>query len=493
MTLPFVISSFSAWILLACLLAGGLVVRAIAEPEGSPPLGPLGSLSLGYDIAEAGLTGRTFVVSPDGDDRNGGSVERPMRSPQAAADRVRPGDTVLLRGGEYTNQGAETLLEIRHGGRRGRWVRFASFPGETAVLRFDGLRGIRVADVSHVVIEGFEIVGVADEIDPADSLAFGTAFQGRDFSQQRYFGVGVRLGDLPGENPHHIIVRGNRIHHTPGGGIATATSDYVLIEGNEVFKTAFHSPWGESGISLWRSVDSDGNQRTYKMVVKDNLVYQNDNLVPFWMRGDRTDGNGIILDANDAAPGVGRDEQSRYRGRFLVVNNVCFGNGGRGIRVFETSNVDLLHNTVHQNATRAGMTREVELTGTDLTRVFNNLIVASEGNEPIGLDENRRVEVDFNLVHPGPAGRNGPAGRGGSAAQPGDHTVFARPVFEAPPPAVAPGQPAARVSPGAFRLAAGSPGRNAGSPERSFPVDLAGRARPEQEAPDLGALESPGP
>ena len=461
----------------ALLVACPTLCRAQARTDAPAERPGLTARELGYDIAETGLTGRTFVVSPGGDDANPGTADKPMRTPQAAADRVEPGDTVLLRAGEYRNSGPGPVLEIRRGGDRRNWVRFASYPGETAVIRFDGLRGIRVADAAYVVIEGFEVVGVAGEIDPAEALAFGLAFDGTDFREHRYFGVGVRLGDNPDEHPHHVIVRGNRIHHTPGGGVATCRSDYVLIEGNEVFKTSFYSPWGESGVSLWRSVDSDGDRRSYKMVVKDNLIHQNDNKVPFWMMKTYSDGNGVILDANDASPGAGGEGHRSYRGRFLVVNNACWGNGGRGVNVFETSNADVLHNTLYRNATRGDIGSEVELGRTDRIRLFNNLLVVGPGNKAVGGYQTEREEIGFNLL----------SGSDASDFRLGDGNLRGDPGFEAVP-AEAPspdGEPAPLGDAG-FRLTAGSPAVDAGTPRHGFPVDLLGRGR---DAPDVGAFE----
>ncbi|BAM02272.1 right-handed parallel beta-helix repeat-containing protein [Phycisphaera mikurensis] len=424
----------------------------------------LGPAELGYDIAETGLGGRTFVVSPDGDDRHPGTEDRPMRTPQAAADRVEPGDTVLLRAGEYTNDGPAPVIEIARGGNRRAWVRFASFPGETAVIRFDGLRGIRVADAAYVLIEGLEIVGVAAELDPAAALAHALAFEGDDYGEHRYFGVGIRLGDGPDENPHHVILRNNRIRDAPGSGIATARSDSVLVQGNEVSGCGFYSPWGESGISMWRSVDANGDRRSYKMVVRDNVLRGNDNRVPFWIMEAYSDGNGIILDANERTPGAGSAGYPGYRGRFLVVNNVCSGNGGRGVNVFETANADVLHNTLVGNATRENIGSEVELGRTDRVRVRNNVIVPLPGKKPVGGYSTERADIGANLVS------------GGGEAD-----------FELDP--AASGDPgfAATAGADAFRLAPGSPAIGAGDPDASFPVDAAGVPREPGVPPDLGA------
>ena len=48
----------------------------------------------------SGGGGRAFYVSPDGDDDNPGTVERPWRT-MSRVNELRPGDTLYLRGGVY--------------------------------------------------------------------------------------------------------------------------------------------------------------------------------------------------------------------------------------------------------------------------------------------------------------------------------------------------------------------------------------------------------
>lgn len=43
----------------------------------------------------------TYYVSPQGSDENDGSIEKPLRTIQAAADRMNPGDTCFIREGRY--------------------------------------------------------------------------------------------------------------------------------------------------------------------------------------------------------------------------------------------------------------------------------------------------------------------------------------------------------------------------------------------------------
>jgi hypothetical protein len=51
-------------------------------------------------MGSVGLAG-TYYVSTGGNDENPGSEARPLRTIQKAADTVRAGDTILVRGGLY--------------------------------------------------------------------------------------------------------------------------------------------------------------------------------------------------------------------------------------------------------------------------------------------------------------------------------------------------------------------------------------------------------
>jgi serralysin len=86
----------------------------------------------------------------------------------------------------------------------------------------------------------------------------------------------------------------------------------------------------------------------YHNVVTANQVYDNriaaDNPVAC---GSHTDGNGIIMDTF-------LDETSHsivYPYKTLVGGNLSYSNGGRGVHVFQTSNVTVANNTAYGNGT----------------------------------------------------------------------------------------------------------------------------------------------
>ena len=114
---------------------------------------------MAFVSAALGQSNSSFYVSTNGSDSNPGTEAAPWRTVQHAADTVRAGSTVNIRGGVY-----EELVTIKTSGNAtDGYVTFRSFPGETAILDAehitpDGRGGIlTIRDKSYVRIEGFEI------------------------------------------------------------------------------------------------------------------------------------------------------------------------------------------------------------------------------------------------------------------------------------------------------------------------------------------------
>jgi hypothetical protein len=88
-------------------------------------------LLLGVATSEEEQTGRTCFVSPDGDDGAPGTFDEPWASLHKAAETIRPGDTVYVRGGQYRLTERILFEEI---GSEDRWTQIIGYPGETATL-----------------------------------------------------------------------------------------------------------------------------------------------------------------------------------------------------------------------------------------------------------------------------------------------------------------------------------------------------------------------
>ena len=75
---------------------------------------------LPVNIEAVGITGDGIVVALDGDDSNPGTEEAPMRSLQAAADKLQPGQTLFIREGTWENDHDFAVLELKNSGTAAR-------------------------------------------------------------------------------------------------------------------------------------------------------------------------------------------------------------------------------------------------------------------------------------------------------------------------------------------------------------------------------------
>lgn len=81
---------------------------------------------------------RRLVVSPAGDDRGDGSESDPWRTLAAGMQRLRPGDTLLLRSGRYEERLTRVPISP---GRADARITVAAYPGERPVI--EGLLWLR--------------------------------------------------------------------------------------------------------------------------------------------------------------------------------------------------------------------------------------------------------------------------------------------------------------------------------------------------------------
>src|SRR5688572_8776346 len=70
-----------------------------------------------------------FIDGARGDDRNDGSEAKPWKTIQFGANRLKPGDTLYLRGGTYYEK-----VRLTRSGSKEAPITIASYPGELAIL-----------------------------------------------------------------------------------------------------------------------------------------------------------------------------------------------------------------------------------------------------------------------------------------------------------------------------------------------------------------------
>lgn len=434
-------------------------------------------------VSPAPIQRRILYVGPGGDNRNDGlTPETALLSPQRAANRTLPGDTVYFLSGEYVCETPTTYLSIRRSGTAEAPILYTPAPGAKVVLRSKGAWDmIKVVGARHIEIRGFRLIGNAPNI----TLEQATA-EMSNLRNPATCGNGIGVDHDPGtKTPSaYVTVTDCEISDFPGGGLFANHSDYLTFARNVVYRCAYWSPYGNSGISIYQPTDID-DYTGYKMIVRDNVCFGNYQNIPFFFsnRADPakrrvTDGNGIIIDDYLNTQNWGGGTGKPYGGRTLVANNIVFANGGSGIHSFKSLNVDIVHNyAVDNNRHPSLKDGQIFAHNTKNARILNNVLVAPAGKPVTTADKNTNLVCDHNLY----------ANLDGSA-----------PKFAGAPAAnligVATGLDLAGWETGnrTFTVTPDSPLRRAGLPLADIIPDFFSKAR-DTTQPDIGPFVFPAP
>jgi hypothetical protein len=199
---------------------------------------------------------------------------------------------------------------------------------------------------------------------------------------------------------HHLFIDQNTVHDASGAGVAMLYSDYVTILGNYVTRTSNYALNQTSGIGMGFSSDFDLQPGYHNMIVR-NISVNNVTLVmPNYIINGQpvvgdctTDGNGIILEANNGA----ETGTPPYHSATLISGNVTASNGGKGVTIFESDNIMAANNLAFNNLDsalecqgNASGQMDAELS-TNIHYVSNLMYNAAAGYG--GLDEGSNNDV----------------------------------------------------------------------------------------------------
>jgi hypothetical protein len=123
-----VLPTFRTWVLTLCGLVHALSLVAVAGAANDPGLSPMRPLP-GPTSRPRGDGPGLFVDPIKGADENDGSLTGPWRTLQHALRKLKPGDTLYLRGGTYYEH-----VALTESGTPEAPITIRSFPGETAIL-----------------------------------------------------------------------------------------------------------------------------------------------------------------------------------------------------------------------------------------------------------------------------------------------------------------------------------------------------------------------
>lgn len=274
---------------------------------------------LAVTAMSGGAYAKTIYVSTKGDDKNNGSVNAPLRTISQAAKNVSPGDVVIVKSGTYNES---VFIPKGASGTAGKYVTFRSDAPRGAKINAPENKPGIMTFANYLKIDGFEVSG----------------------------------GAISAEMSHHIEITNNEVHDSPKAGITVHRSEFVLVEGNRSYKNSSHAATSGISIHVPQNVSGDTTTQGYRIIVRNNVSHNN-----VQSHSGNTDGNGIIFDdfllRNLTANADGDKYRKNYPGmkpyKFpgLIENNIVYGNGGAGIRVYATDNILIRNNTAYHNST----------------------------------------------------------------------------------------------------------------------------------------------
>lgn len=252
-------------------------------------------------------------ADPGGSDRSPGTKARPLRSAQALADSLQPGETGCLRGGSYR---LDDEIRVSTPG-----VTLKSFRGERAVLRgrLWVTQTANDATISHLDLDGRNSRGLPSPTINGD----GVTLAHNDITN-RNTGICVSIGSPQTYGrAERTVVKLNEIHHC--GTLPATNFDhgiYVNSADDTVIKTNLIYDNADRGIQLYPD-----SQRT---MVIGNVIRNNGQGVLFGGDEDSASSGNVVIHNLIVGSTIRNNVESSWAGPVgsdNVVRDNCIGRG----------------------------------------------------------------------------------------------------------------------------------------------------------------------
>jgi hypothetical protein len=404
-----------------------------------------------FNLSGAGFANKAdsdLYVSTNGDDSNPGTIERPLRTIQHAADTAKPGATVYVRGGTYCQR---LTVKVSGDAQQG-FITFRSQPSEQAVLDGGCLMPpegdtsmVELRNMSYVRIEGFEICNYRTNDSrsvPGGIRVFGggshieilknnvhhieqnSTIQVRPGQGANGFGIAIYGTDA--KTPvSDLVIEGNEIHH-----LKTGSSESLVANGNvagfRISKNIIHdnNNIGIDVIGFERTAPNPEVDRARDGVVSENLVYN------ITSRGNPAYGNeansdGIYVDGGtriliernvmhdvDYGLELASEHFAGNTSHIVARNNLIYfchtagvSIGGYDLKRGKTEDTTIVNNTLYNNDTWETGTGEILMQFYLRNNVFkNNIIYVGKHGRVMTSRSGRKdgsptVIIDHNLYY----------------------------------------------------------------------------------------------
>lgn len=390
---------------------------------------------------------KVYYVATTGSDKNPGTINRPWKTLQHAADVVKPGSVVYVRGGVYHQK----LKITRSGSKAAGPITFASYPSETAVLDGTGLSVgdtdeglIDIHDASYIKIKGFDIrnfttskrghvpVGIlvhgsGSHISLLDNKVHAiknTAEPDSNLNGRDAHGIAVYGTEAPA-SINHIVIKGNELYN-----LVLGSSESLVVNGNvnnfSIIGNKVHDndnigidAIGYEGTSPDPAYDYARNGK-----IIGNTVYNiSSNNNPSYGKNLPNNSNGadgiyvdggknILIARNDSHNNdIGIEAASEHKGKtasnITIRNNIVYKNHWAGVSIGgydtqrgSTVNCKIIYNLLYKNGTMIGGGPQLALQYDTRNNIIeHNVMVAGKYNLLIGNPFTLNIgnTVDYNL------------------------------------------------------------------------------------------------
>jgi len=324
--------------------------------------------------------GNTYIVATNGNDKNPGTLELPLRTIQQALRKATASDRIYVRGGIYTE-----ALYLDKSGTQERPFVLAAYSGEQVIL--DGEYRLPAPPRSGWVY-------CNNAITPPRCFHWSplVAISGNfvlldGFEIQRSAGRGIVIS-RSGGRPNAVWLRNNKIHDNRDAGVLVHYADNVIVERNQVWASGDVAPYARGASQLNWPVAVSGrttNNTIYRgnrifnnwgegldsgvdsnnVLVEDNQIYDNFALQLYIHRTNAAfvqrnliycTGDSRFLRGNNVPPGIVLNNEKAFDSNGLannitIINNIVAGCGqnlgiwnGGNAQVYGVRNVQITRN-----------------------------------------------------------------------------------------------------------------------------------------------------
>jgi len=298
------------------------------------------SLFINSMLLPTALVARDYYVSVSGNDTQAGTLDKPLKTIQRAADLARAGDRVYVRGGVYKG----TVLLKHSGNAKDGYIVFRNYKNEKPVITRDDknykLETVKGEGVSYIKFQGFTLYKpIYEAIIFRDGGSHIEISNNEVYEQNADVPDGVRYGHAitvtttKNRPMSHIIIKSNHIHHNhTGNTIGAGNYDEALtILGNvQYFQVTDNIVHDNDFIGIDIIGHQRGNFSVFGMnkngLVSRNILYNNSK--------KRRYASALYVDGAI---------------NLIVEDNILYNNNGYGISVSQESKGSTTEHVIVRN------------------------------------------------------------------------------------------------------------------------------------------------